>query len=228
MSRTVGSPVALARALYGKGRLEEKRGHLGRARYYKERALKLLENCEEKTTSLKLLISLGANAFSMRDTACAVDFFSRAVAMARETGNVPMEGVALANIGGVYIEKPDLLAAESSLMKARDILEGIGDMKMLARVYNNLSMISGQRGMFEEAVGQARAGLEVAGRLGEPLVMAKSLAYLGSALKSSGRMEEAASTLERALELAGKAGSKPLEKEIVKEFYALGLRTRHA
>ncbi|MFH0816556.1 MAG: tetratricopeptide repeat protein [Methanobacteriota archaeon] len=222
LAESCGSTPLLALAFYGKGRVEEARGHLGRARYYKERALKLLEGSEEKATILKLLMSLGKISFAVRDIPGAVGYYDRTINLARETGNLPMEGMALANLGGVLIRKPDLTSAEDALVKARDILVGIGDLRMLVAVHNNLSMVYYQRGQYTEALDFARSGVEAAERYAQPKAIARALTRLGMACNACGREDEARSVFKRALSLADDMGNKILRKEISKEFIRHG------
>jgi tetratricopeptide (TPR) repeat protein/DNA-binding PadR family transcriptional regulator len=228
LSEACGSTPLLALAFYGKGRIEEARRHLGRARYYKERALNLLDGGDEKTTILKLLMSLGKNSFSLRDVPGAVGYYNRAISLARETGNLPMEGMALSNLGGAMIEKPDLTSAEDALTKAREILSGIGDLRMLVSVHNNLSLVHFRRGNFTEAVNIARSGVEAAERYAQPVAIARALTFLGIACKADGKADEARVAFERAGAIAHKVGDKMLEKEISKEFFGMGHRTQPA
>jgi len=228
LAESCGSAPLLALAFYGKGRVEEARKHIGRARYYKERALKLLENGDEKTTILKLLMSLGKNSFSVRDIPATVGYYNRAIALARETGNLPMEGMALSNLGGALIEKPDYTLAEDALKKAREILSGIDDLRMLVSVHNNLSLVHYKRGNYAAAADIARSGVEAAERFDQPKTIARALTFLGIACRADGKAEEAGAAFERAGTIARGLGDKMLEKEISKEFYGPGRRAHPA
>jgi tetratricopeptide (TPR) repeat protein len=221
LAESCGSSVELALAFYGKGRLEERRGSLVRARHFKARALKLLDGSDQKNTVLKLLMSLGTNSFMLKDINGALESYQRAVAIARETGNVPMEGMALANLGGALIEKPDLRAAEDSLILARDMLEGIGDARTLSRVNNNLSLVFYNRANYARAVEYARSGLALAESLGDPSAVGRALLFLGKANAACGSEAEAREEARRATEMAAKAGDNQLKKEILKDFPSL-------
>jgi tetratricopeptide (TPR) repeat protein len=217
LAKQCGSPRFLAMAYYGLGRLDEAKGRFQLGRSKMEKALKLLEGLGDNVTRLKLLISLGKNSFQTNDLGTAIEYYEGAVKLAIDNVDARAEGYALANLGGVFIEKPDFITAEKNLTKALKIFEGLGEQRMVASVHGNLALIFLKRGDAASGLEHAKKQLTMVTELDITSRLSKSHALVGLALKDLGRYKEARFELTMAISLAEKFGLRQDVKEIQKD-----------
>jgi len=166
-----------ARALLDTGREAESVATL-------EEALALLPADQVTRVHAVVLSSLANSVWRANDLDAALSLAARAVQAAREAGAVQQEADSSITLGSVrgYLSADD---ADAGLHDARvglALATGIGAHFTALRAYVNISDVLELHGRHEEAAEAARAGIELAGRVG----LARSLgAFLAGNLVES-------------------------------------------
>ncbi len=153
-----------------------------------EEALALLPADEVTRAHAVVLSSLANSVWRANDLDAALSLAGRAVRAARETGAVQQEADSSITLGSVrgYLSADDAVAGLDDSRAGLALATSIGAHFTALRAYINISDVLELHGRHEEAAEAARAGIELAGRVG----LARSLgAFLtGNLVESLVRM----------------------------------------
>ena len=167
-----------------------------------EEALALLPAEEVTRAHAVVLSSLANSVWRANDMDTALSVAARAVQAAREVGAAQQEADSSITLGSVrgYLSPDDADAGLDEVRAGLALATGIGAHFTALRAYINISDVLELHGRHEEAAEAARAGVELAGRVG----LARSLgAFLTGNLVESlvrlGHWDEAEQLAARAL-----------------------------
>jgi len=167
-----------------------------------EEALALLPADQVTRAHAVVLASLANSVWHANDTDATMTLATRAVQAAREAGAAQQEADSSITLGSVrgYLRPDDADAGLDDVRAGLALATGIGAHFTALRAYINISDVLELHGRHEEAAEAARAGVELAGRVG----LARSLgAFLTGNLVESlvrlGHWSEAEQLAARAL-----------------------------
>jgi len=203
------NPVQISRAYF---QLGEAYFYLDRLEdaiaYYLKAAETDIASGNDKTPEhINILGNLGYMYDALDQKIIAMDFYERALAIARETNNREEIAANLANIGqlktiqGFYGEA--LIMMEEALAIDRQI----GDEAVIAIDLNTIGRIYESWGMFDKSVEYLEQALEIDRKMNSEAKMAIRYNSLGLAYKGWGKFEKARDHFEKALEIDLRLGN---------------------
>jgi tetratricopeptide (TPR) repeat protein len=196
-------PAAASRAYY----------LLGDAYFYNdeiresiEQYLKAVEidvaNGNDKTPEhITILGNLGYNYDALDQKLIALDFYERALEIARETGNKEEIAANLANIGQLKVIQGFYQEALICMEEALALDKAFGDESVIAIDLNTIGRIYESWGIFDKAADYLQQALEIDTRLGLKDKMAIRYNSLGLVYKGWGKFDKALEYFEKALEI---------------------------
>ena len=136
----------------------------------------------------------------------ALAVHSHALSAARSVRDKAGEAGALADLGIVYWQMGEYLAALDHLDQALELFRETGDRVGEARTVGNLGVVSQQMGRHESAAHHHERALAAFRELGDRVGEANTLANLGAVMTCIGRHESAVERLQRALSVFRELG----------------------
>lgn len=172
-------------------------------------ALRSLQQAEQLYTGKSELINtyalLGRVASLKGDLQQALNYHSRELALARETGQRSAEATALNNIALVFSDQGNGSKALNYLQQSVQIEP---HEQNLATPYNNLAMLYTERGEHARALEYLDKSIALNQRYGQYHTAARSMLNKGAVQTTMGQLQQAQSTLQEGLEAIRKVGDK--------------------
>ncbi|MDE2026685.1 MAG: tetratricopeptide repeat protein, partial [Patescibacteria group bacterium] len=135
------------------------------------------------------------------DSAKALDYDKKALAIAKELNDKLEEATLLSAIGNVYgMNDNDLKALEYDTL-ALNISRQTGDVQEQTDNYTGITIVYYHRHNYAEALDYANKTLELAQKIGDKMHEANSLGLIGKIYLTTGRFKEAEPNLKKAIEL---------------------------
>jgi len=138
----------------------------------------------------------------------AESLLTRALEIARASGDPAEEAFALFQLSYVSWSKGQFIQAEESLLRGLDIYRKLGDRWGEARALNNLGFILTDQGEYERSAVYLEESLRLFEEMEDSWGMAKVLNNLGILHLNRGEYEDARRYLERSLELRQEIGDR--------------------
>src|SRR5690348_8741228 len=163
-----GDAVRRALVLDRRARTQRDTGRESESVATLEEALALLPADQVTRAHAVVLSSLANSVWRANDLDAALSLAARAVQAAREAGAVQQEADSSITLGSVrgYLSADNADAALDDLRAGLALATGIGAHFTALRAYINISDVLELHGRHEEAAEAARAGIELAGRVG--------------------------------------------------------------
>lgn len=192
-------------------------------------ALRSLQQAERLFTSRSDLravyAQLGMVATRKGDLQQALNYHSRELALARETGRRSDEATALNNIALIFSDRGDSNKALDYLQQSLNIEP---EERSKASRYNNMAMIYAERDENDKAVEYLEKALQINRRYGDYHGAARNMLNKGAVLTDMGKLDEADATLREGLTAIQKVGDKYWEAVAYQYLGALGGARRDA
>jgi tetratricopeptide (TPR) repeat protein len=176
----------LGAALYANSEFLQVRG------YYRE-AVRLLTwsvaaACEigDRRGEGNLLDNLGVAYYSLGQVEQAVEYYQKALEIAREIGDRRGEGSALGNLGIAYADLGQVEQAVEYYQKALEIARGIGDRRSEGNQLGNLGNAYRKLSQAERAIEYYSQALEIAREIRDRRMEGSTLSNLGLAYRHLG------------------------------------------
>jgi len=131
-----------------------------------------------------------------------------AVEAARQEDNKRQQGIALGNLGSVYLKEGGWEQAIGSFEKALAVFRELGNRRGEGATLTNLGSVYLQQGRWEEAIGCHERALPVFRELGDRRGEGATLTNLGVVYLEQGRWEEAIGCFEKDLAICGELGDR--------------------
>jgi predicted ATPase/class 3 adenylate cyclase len=157
-----------------------RREDLASLRRYAEESLALARALEEIDATIWPLILLGIWAVETKDYDWATSLNEEAIAVARETGDRKLVGIATNNLGNGLLEQGDLDRAVQCFEEALAISRELGTLDEIPTETLNLARSLDGAGRFREAVKTAKEGLALAHEVGTLTALAYGFILLGA------------------------------------------------
>jgi tetratricopeptide (TPR) repeat protein len=157
-----------------------RREDLASLRRYAEESLALARALEEIEATIWPLILLGIWAVETKDYDWATSLNEEAIAVARETGDRKLVGIATNNLGNGLLEQGDLDRAVQCFEEALAISRELGTLDEIPTETLNLARSLDGAGRFREAVKTAKEGLALAHEVGTLTALAYGFILLGA------------------------------------------------
>src|SRR5689334_12751209 len=163
-----GDAVRRALVLDRRARALRDTGHEAESVATLEEALALLPADQVTRAHAVVLSSLANSVWRANDLDAALSLAARAVQAAREAGAAQQEADSSITLGSVrgYLSPDDADAGLEDVRSGLALATGIGAHFTALRAYINISDVLELHGRHEEAAEAARAGIELAGRVG--------------------------------------------------------------
>lgn len=126
------------------------RGYLSEGRRWLEAAL--ATTTTDDPEKLPGTIEAGIMAQEQGDAPAALDYFTDALALARQAGDQGREAAMLTNLGLLALERGELAQAETFCTNALDVAENLGDSRRRAQALGHLGAAAHVRGDTELAL----------------------------------------------------------------------------
>jgi tetratricopeptide (TPR) repeat protein len=166
----------------------------------------------EKANQLKYkaisLMVIGITNFYRGNYSKAMDFFSQALEINKETNNKSGEAACYDNMGGVYNYQSDYPKALEYYLKSQKILEGIGDQAGLGGNYNNLGVVYNALEQFDKSLEYHLKALKIKIKSGNKIAIANSYLNIGFAYQGQVNYPKALENYLNALKMSQEAGNK--------------------
>lgn len=211
-----GDTELRARVENGMGVIHYTRGELEQARAAYTVALDL---SHDDTQRGRVHLNLGAIANIQGDLEAARRAYQQSRTMFKQSEYPRGEVLALHNLGMLYADEERWDAADEAYRDCLELLEGVGDRGMIAKVLIHRSEVSCARERFDEAVSNCDLAIALVEELGDEVERAEALRWKGHALRRLGQHADAEDALVEALRPARRLGLKLNEAEIL---YDLG------
>jgi DNA-binding SARP family transcriptional activator/predicted negative regulator of RcsB-dependent stress response len=154
----------------------------------------------------------------------AQQWYERAIADLRASGDRIAEAHVLINLAQVRSERGDNPQAEQMLREALEICTDLGVRRVVAQARYRLGRLYLERGEAEAAESEFTATLQAVDTTKDPAGKAYALLGLGSTWLARGQMARARNTLDEALTTMRSAGSRVGEGQVLLALAELGLR----
>jgi tetratricopeptide (TPR) repeat protein len=156
----------VATVLDNLGLLYARRGEPEKAEASYYESLELFDRLEDKAGMAAVQGNLGLLLLNRNDTRGAIEAFDQQRSLARESGSVQREGIALSNLGNAYARRGLHGRAREFHDRAFRIFERIDDRGNLAEALHFLAQDCANLGQLSEAAGYAERAIELYARLG--------------------------------------------------------------
>jgi tetratricopeptide (TPR) repeat protein len=162
---------------------------------------------EQTPEHINLLGDLGYMYDVIDQKLIALDFYERALKIARETGQKDEIAANLANLGQLKTIQGYYEEALRDMEEALAIDRVIGDQEIIATDLNTIGRIYESWGMYDKAVDCLEQALEIDSRLKNEDKMAIRLNSLGLVYKGWGKYDKALEYFNKALQINTKLGN---------------------
>ncbi|MCP4675866.1 MAG: GAF domain-containing protein [Deltaproteobacteria bacterium] len=170
------------------------------------RAAKKFEKAGDLTGQIKAQANQGMVAHRRGDLATAQSQYDKAVALAREAGDRPREGLHLMNRATAALLFGDIAAAYADYLASYDIALVLGNGFARAQVEINLADLLSGIGVFEEALKIAGQAIERCRAMGQERLEARAMLIAGVAMLRAGAVRRAERRLTEARRRFSAAG----------------------
>ncbi|MBX0312638.1 MAG: tetratricopeptide repeat protein, partial [Sulfurihydrogenibium sp.] len=185
---------------------------LGEA-YYNIGELKLayenMKKAESLTNNKEILMyiynKIGQILDSMGYLDDALLYYSRSLSLAKDLGNIDMQGSVLNNIANVYYNKGEL---DKALSYYEESLSLYSNEKDKAPTYNNIALIYDKKGDYQKAVQNFQKAIEISEKYGDYHNASIAKLNLGDAYRKMKDYGNAEKYLSEGLEGVKKVGDK--------------------
>jgi tetratricopeptide (TPR) repeat protein len=167
--------------------------------YQKAVEINLLSDNHKTDRQITLLGYLGFVYDLMEQPLIALDYYERALVIARELGNKKEIATNLANMGKIQTIQGFYEEALANMEEALAIDRAIGDESVIATDLNTIARIYEAWGMFDKAAEYLQQALEINQKLGQEDKVAIRLSGLGLVYKAWGKYPEALDYFQQAL-----------------------------
>jgi tetratricopeptide (TPR) repeat protein len=151
---------------------------------------------------------LGVIYFSMGQSIKAIEYYQKALEIARDIGDKRGEGANLGNLGPAYAELGQINKAIEYFQQALEIARDIGDKRGEGVDLGNLGLAYNRLGQIDKAIEYFQKALVIARDIGNRSGEGNNLGNLGSAYDDLGQIDKAIEYYQKALEIARDIGDK--------------------
>ena len=172
--------------LLSEGTNAMQRGRMDEARQFYAQELEVAINMGNRSREANALLSLGT--LTMRQGAIATlpehfaeaeAYYQQALAIYRDLGDRPGQGLTLTNLSALALAQEDVTTAESYNLEALKIIQDIGDRVGMLQWLSNQARIALKRSQYDEAQSNFELALALARELHDPLMEIGMLIGLG-------------------------------------------------
>jgi tetratricopeptide (TPR) repeat protein len=163
-----------------------------------EVALKAAVRSENRRSEAAVLTGLGQMFYERDDFATALEYFQRALDIARTIDSLAIQAVALVGVGTVRRDLGDFAAARPCLAEAADLAQQTGDQHVLAAARYGLGAIDRDHGDLSAAESVLRHCVELYRDLADVRGEALALRGLSLCRRAAGDLDEAVDLSEQA------------------------------
>jgi DNA-binding SARP family transcriptional activator len=169
------------------------------------------EASDDLTAQTGALLSLADANFRMGNYQQAIEFSTRALDSARQTGWAEGEAAALNNLGNLHVVSGQLLEAVDFHRTALELNQRIGRLPSQFNNLSNLAITYQHLGDLRTAYLRYAEALAISRKIGSPQAEAATLSDLGSVLHDLGQFGEAQNNLLLALAMHREIGDRGSE-----------------
>ena len=208
--RELGDRSQEVRSLFYLGALHNELGQAAQAREFLEQALPLWR-FPDRLNAAATLNQLGYACAQEGDNDRAIEFYSRALTVRRQLGDVFGEALTLNNLGQVVSATGEPRKALGHLGEALALARRAQDALLVARLLNNLGGGYRYLGEMHEARGYFRQALDQQRVIGDRQLEAATLLNLGVTSRSLGEYHQALGHYQEALAILRQLGNRRRE-----------------
>ena len=177
-----------------------------------EAGIKAARSTANRTEESHLLSELGSNTLRRGDARKALDYFDKALTIAKEIKDKGGEIIDLGNLGNVYSNLGELRKAIEYHERALVIAIEIGDRKGEERGLGSLGNVYSNLGELRKAIEYHERALVIAKEIGDKRGEGSILGNLGNTFARLGELRKSIEYHERALVIAKEIGDKQGEE----------------
>lgn len=197
-----------------------KTGDFEQALYYLFKSLAVIEDNNIDIQDLKagILLNISVIHYRCKNYEDSLTHIEQAQSIFKTLGIKKGLFQCYISSGNVYILLNEVDKAFEYYNKALFIVKDLGDQYQMSVVYNNLAIVSEQRGDFETALNFVKKSLEIKNKLNNKHSIVVGYDRLSFIYSSMGEFDEALKHLNKALVLAEEIGAKPHIARIFKKY----------
>ncbi|AFZ19763.1 CHAT domain-containing protein [Allocoleopsis franciscana] len=158
------------------------------------------------------LHNLGVTYNELGQYSQALEFYQRALAIRRQTGDKLGEGATLNNIGLVYYKQGQASQALELYQQALAVRRVAGDLTGIGTTLNNIGLIYDQLGKPSQGLKPLQQALRIFRDLGDRAGEGNTLDSLGTVYASLGRYPQALEFYQQALAIEREVGNRAIEQ----------------
>ena len=202
LEQRVGEDSQDARAWFLLGRIAIQQGQAHRAvDEYLLRALVLWTRAGDARAEAETRNALGVGYERLGQLEAAIEQYTRAAEMRGKLGDGRGQATSLRNLAIVQAVRGDRLQAETTLDKAKLLLEALNDRASIADLHNDRGVVAEERGDFRAALAAYREALALRQQLNAPTLSAQSLNNVAFCYFQLGEIDNASVYWQQALAL---------------------------
>ncbi len=213
IAEQLGDPRAASRAHMIYGGVYGRIGDAARARQSLDRAVELVREVDPSETVLALLAAGRYLGGFEGDHTAAKERLGEGLALARRTGDVPMQLELHAALGTIALRRAEWASAAQAAAQAAELARGHGLAGKLCLAEMLQGRLCWQRGELERSVALLGSAKQGAARIGSSELSAEALIALAATLCDAGEPERADAALQEALGVCTRAGLGPQAAE---------------
>jgi len=161
---------------------------------------------EERMQAGRSYTAIGTSYLHMGNTDMAVDYFEKALVMAREVGDLIWAGYALGNLGNAYLNLGDAQRAIKFFEQCLELYRETGDRHGEGITLGNLGVTYARLGDARRAIGYHEQQLIISREIGDRRGESAALSFLGSAYADIGETRRAIGYYEQGLAIEREIG----------------------
>lgn len=179
------------------------RNYDGSARELFERGLHAARAAGDRTGESLCLLCLTTYYQERGSFDEARGYVDQVIELSRNLGDPIREAAAMVDLGGLYLDKDELIEAYEAFRAAEDIVAQAADTVVRPAVFNNLGVVCRDLGRFEQALDYLHEALELErDTKNSPGHVAQMLCNIGVALHQRGEHRAAAEVFDQALRVS--------------------------
>ncbi|UCF07228.1 MAG: tetratricopeptide repeat protein [Thermoplasmata archaeon] len=220
----IGDSPEIADAYLGIGRIHARKSDYDKSIDFIKKAVEILKKTQDLGELSKAYANLGAT-FNQVDVNEAIKYHKKSIEIADKIRYVRIKGYGLMNIAYSYIKKNELEKASSSLDKALEIFNKLGERMPMSMTYINYGSIYRLQREWELAADYFEKALAICRELDTPYNLGYGLFEYGLLHKDKGDVNQAIERLTRALDIFKNIQNKEMIEKVEKELSALRPRS---
>ncbi|MCX6653117.1 MAG: tetratricopeptide repeat protein [Methanomassiliicoccales archaeon] len=214
LAKSIGDDVGHGKAIHGIGKAYSQLRDLETAVRYKRQALEVLERTSDQDEIAKVCASLGNDLWNLGFRDEGIHQLERAVELACSVGDIVVQGYALSNLAGSYVEIGNVKKAEITLERSEQIAQKLNERFLLAASHLYRGYLYHKKGDWEWAKEEFATSLQIMRDANSPLRLCYWMCEIAVTYRENSDLEGADQLFEEAMTIAKGTGQESLVKQV--------------